>query len=181
MIMADIPIARPVDVRPRHDAPFGLDRFAISIGGQAIGHLFGQIENEGDLRAAPGGDLAVRVPAAGIGSLNRWPVVVALLQDHSAQFRIARLGALELPDAATGVANNPRTATFIRLRLIAYLRRRQSIALSAGWGGLRTTAYARPYIPDMKAKYVQLVKNRKLTKVALTRSREGSSSSQIPS
>ena len=72
MIVADIPVARPVDVRPRHDAPFGLDRFAVSIGGQAIGHLFGQIENEGDLRAAPDGDLAIRVPASRIGSLNRW-------------------------------------------------------------------------------------------------------------
>src|SRR5258708_7524283 len=72
MIVADIPIARPVDVRPRHDAPFGLDRFAVSIGGQTVGHLLGQIENEGDLRASPDCDLAVRVPASRIGSLNRW-------------------------------------------------------------------------------------------------------------
>ena len=43
----------------------------VSIGGQAIGHLFGQIENECDLRAAPDGDLAIRVPAPCVGSLNR--------------------------------------------------------------------------------------------------------------
>jgi hypothetical protein len=97
----------------------------------------------GDVGAAPHGNLAVGVPAARIGSLNRWSCF-ALLQDHSAQFRIARLSTWNLERRNRRSEQSSDATSFGCSLRISDGCNRPRERLKAGYTG--QSSYAPPYV-----------------------------------
>src|SRR6185437_9857307 len=155
MIVADVGVAGTVDVGPGGHVPIRPDGLAVSIGGQAVGHLLCQIENVADMRATPGEDFAVGVPAAGVGGLDRRGLA-ASFENCRGEFGVAGLRVRNF-QRRNGRGKQPahrdvhpslhHASPAISLRAPGYLRPEPTM-LTAGAGSERASSIS-PVAPGI--------------------------------
>jgi hypothetical protein len=116
MIVADIAVVRPIDVRPGLNGPGRLDGFAVAAGGELGGDTLGNVEDGGDRGAAQVtiSRSECQPPELDACTPGVWSRRCRMRRSSSA-FSAAAPGT---STAATGVANSPFTAISTRAMFV---------------------------------------------------------------